>query len=133
MWSESDLCLEASNVLVVLGEDVGGDGVLSLHNMLAYVGSRTVRETYWWDLLWQLNILGESHLPSLERALQVHLLDLLAQIDCCLQQGDKTVLDDDSAICALLNILLQCSSRLDGKSLPAVSLVSAMFPTRTLG
>ena len=34
LWGKLDLCLEASDVLIVLCEDIGGDGVLSLYSVL---------------------------------------------------------------------------------------------------
>lgn len=110
MRLKSNLCLKTSDVLVIGGEDIGGDGVPSLlfvstHPPSIFISS-SMRSTYWWDLIWQLNILSQSHLPSLKRTLQVHLLDLLAQINRRPQQGDDSVLDDDVCVCALGDILL---------------------------
>lgn len=73
---ELDSRSQASDLLVVLGRDVGEDSVLSGR-----------------DLLGQLDVLGQGGLALLDRALEVDVLDLAAEVGGLLDDGDQAVLD----------------------------------------
>jgi hypothetical protein len=67
---------QAGDLLVVLGHDVGENGVLSGR-----------------DLLRQLDVLGQGQLALLNRALEVDVLDGVAQVGGLPDDGDQAVLD----------------------------------------
>jgi hypothetical protein len=67
---------QASDLLVVLGQDVGRNAVLSRR-----------------DLLRQLDVFGQGQLALLDRALEVGLLDGVAQVGGLPDDGDQAVLD----------------------------------------
>ena len=61
-------------------------------------------ESYWWNLLGQVDILGYS-LLTLERAFLIYVLHLLAQIHSLADQFDQAILDGNVDIGAFLNLL----------------------------
>lgn len=79
--------------------------------------------TYRWDLLRQVDLLGERELSLLQRTVEIDILDLVAEIDFAVQYGDQAILDDQEYGSALLDILQQGPVGLDGKS-PATTIMS---------
>jgi hypothetical protein len=77
--------------------------------------------TYRWDLLWQVNVLGESHVALLERALEVDFRNRVAEVVFLVDEGDEAVFDLDVYFCALFNLLLEIAGSLDGKSASTMS------------
>ncbi len=71
--------------------------------------------TYGWDFQRELDILGNLRLAFLNRAFQIHVGDLLAQIGLRVHQSDQTVLDLDADLGTGLNGLEQRSDGLDAE------------------
>lgn len=67
------------------------------------VGWKKGSVSYVRNLLGQINGFGEGQSTSLNGALHVDVLDLLAQVRLGADQADQTVLDLQRNICALLN------------------------------
>lgn len=111
---EDDSSGKASNLLLVLGVDVGEDSVLSRRNLLR-----------------ELNILGQAHGTLLERTLQVHVLDVLAEIGFLVDDANETILDLKVHFGAFFDVLgedtrsLDCESGATGTCL--VSICSTHF------
>lgn len=95
---------QASDLLLVLGDDVREDGVLSGR-----------------DLLRQLDVLGEGGLALLDRALEVDVLDGVAQVGGLLDDGDQAVLDLQVHLGAVLDIFGEVTAGGDGENLAAES------------
>jgi hypothetical protein len=93
---------QAGDLLVVLGHDVGGNGVLSRR-----------------DLLRQLDVLGQGQLALLDRALEVGLLDGVAQVGGLSDDGDQAVLDGQVHLGAVYDIGGQVAAGDDGEDLTA--------------
>jgi len=67
---------QTRDLLIVLGHDVGKNGVLSGR-----------------DLLGQVDIFGQRHFALLDRALEVDVLHGVAQVGGLPDDGDQAVLD----------------------------------------
>jgi hypothetical protein len=93
---------QAGDLLVVLGHDVGGNGVLSRR-----------------DLLRQLDVLGQGQLALLDRALEVGLLDGVAQVGGLSDDGDQAVLDGQVHLGPVYDIGGQVAAGDDGEDLTA--------------
>jgi hypothetical protein len=102
---ELDGCGQASNLLVVLGLDVGEDSVLSGR-----------------DLLGELDILGQGELALLERALEVDFLDLAAEVGGLPDDGDQAVLDLQVHLGAIFDVFGEVTASDDAEGLTTVSL-----------
>jgi len=96
---EDDSSGKAGNLLLVLGVDVGKDGVLSRRNLLG-----------------KLNILGQAHGTLLKRTLQVHILDVLAKIGFLVDDANETVLDLEVHLGAFFDVFSEDSRCLDCES-----------------
>lgn len=57
------------------------------------------------DLIWQIDILGQAHLSLLQWALQVHILDRIAQVCRLPNDGDKAVFDLKMNLCPFFDVL----------------------------
>jgi hypothetical protein len=90
--TESDSSSQTGDRLIIHGEDLGSNRVLS-----------------WWDLLWQLNLLRDGGPALLDRALEIDVLDLLAQVCLGRENLNRAVLDLQKNICALFDFLLECA------------------------
>jgi hypothetical protein len=93
---------QAGDLLVVLGHDVGEDGVLSGR-----------------DLLRQLDVLGQGQLALLDRALEVDVLDGVAQVGGLPDDGDQAVLDGQVHLGAVFDIRGDVTAGDDGEGLTA--------------
>ena len=82
----------AGDLLVVLGVHIGEDGVLP-----------------GWDLLGQLDSLGESHLALLQGTTEIDLVDLFAEIDFLVEDANEAVLDLDVYFGAFFDVLGECA------------------------
>jgi len=96
---------QAGDLLVVLGLDVGENGVLSGR-----------------DLLGELDVLGQGELALLERALEVDVLDLGAEVGILPDDGDQAVLDLQVHLGAIFDVLREVAASDDAEGLAAVSL-----------
>jgi hypothetical protein len=74
--------------------------------------------TYWWDLLGQVHILRQDHFTLLQRTLQVHVPELLTQVDSLFDQGDEAPLHYQVHISSLFNSLLHSSFGGNSQLLP---------------
>lgn len=97
---------QASDLLVVFGGDVGEDGVLSGR-----------------DLLGKLDVFGQSSLALLDRTLEIHVLNGVAQVGILLDDGDQAVLDLQVHFGALLDVLREVAASGDAEDLAAVFLL----------
>lgn len=80
--------------------------------------------THRWDLIWQFNILRNDRLALLNRALHIHIRDLLAEICFRANKSNQAILDLQKHIRASLNLFLYCSNSLDRERVSSVSCVS---------
>lgn len=96
---------QAGDLLVVLGLDVCENGVLS--------GG---------DLLGELDVLGQGGLALLERALEVDVLDLAAEVGVLPDDGDQAVLDLQVDLGAIFDVFREVTASDDAEGLAAVSL-----------
>ena len=96
---------QAGDLLVVLGHDVGENGVLSGR-----------------DLLRQLDVLGQGQLALLERALEVDILDLAAEVGGLPDDGDQAVLDLQVHLGAIFDIFREVTAGDDAEGLAAMCL-----------
>lgn len=69
---------------------------------------------------WQINLLSQSHLAFLQGTLEVHILDLFAEIGVLLDQGDVTVFHLQSNPGPFLHPLLQVALGINSESLATV-------------
>jgi hypothetical protein len=92
--------IKAGNLLAVLSINVGMDVVLPRRNMRR-----------------QINLLSQSHLAFLQGTLEVHILDLFAEIGGLLDQGNETIFNLKSDISAFLHPFLQVATGIDRESL----------------
>jgi len=75
-----------------------------------------IREvTYWRDFLRQVKLLRESHFALLERALQVDILDLVAEVRLLIDQADQAIPDLQENLGALVDGLAEGTRSVDGE------------------
>ena len=98
-------CGEAGDLLLVFGNDVGEFGVAPGR-----------------ELLGQVHLLCELHLPLVERALEVYFVDRVAQVGGLAHDGDDAVLDLQVDLCAGLDVLLEVARGGDGEGGAAAEL-----------
>jgi len=67
------------------------------------------------NLLGQFDVLGDRNLSLLDGALEINILDLLAEVDNLVEKLDEAVFDHQLHVGALLDCLLNGSRRLDGQ------------------
>lgn len=72
------------------------------------------------DLRRQVDFLRNLHLAGLKRAFEINVTNLLAQIGRGTNESNQTVLDRELDVCALCNLLLNVSLRLDDQLLTTV-------------
>lgn len=93
--------------------------------------------TYWWNLAWQIHLLGNC-LLSTQWTILVHVLHLLAEIGRLANQGNDTVFDRQIDVCAFLNFLSEialgfyCESFAAAREDLALGLVREVWPHRRL-
>lgn len=87
---EGDGRSQAGDLLVILGDNIGKDGV--------FPGR---------DLGGQVDILCERHDALLKRAVEVDILDGVAQVCGLADDRDQAVLDLQPDLCPLFNVLLE--------------------------
>ena len=107
---ELDSRSQAGNLLVVLGGDVCEDGVLSGR-----------------DLLGKLDVLGQGGLALLDRALEVDVLDLVAEVGILLDDGDQAVLDLQVHLRAIFDVLRKVTAGHDAEDLTTVAWGQRMY------
>ena len=98
---------QASDLVLILGDDISEDGVLSR-----------------WDLLWKLDILLDSHLALLEWALEVDVGNSVAEIGSLSDDGDQAILDLQVYLGTLLNVLVEVTRRGDSECVTTAEAVS---------
>lgn len=81
------------------------------------------------DLLGQFDLLNDGKLSLLDRALEIDILDLLAEVERLVDELDKAVFDHQLYVRALRNCLLDCSSSFDGQVRAAYLEVSLGSPS----
>jgi len=108
---ESDSGGQASNLVVVLGDNVGKNGVLS-----------------WWNLRWERDILLDRHLALLKWALQVDVTDSVAEVGGLSDNGDQAILDLQVYLGALLDVLVEVAGGGDGKVVTTMEAISDLAP-----
>lgn len=74
-------------------------------------------DTNRWDLRREVDILRETHLSLIERAVQIDVRDGVAEIRLLVDEGNQTVLDLDVDFGALLHLLLEVAACLNTESL----------------
>jgi hypothetical protein len=94
---------QAGDLLVVLGDNVCENGVLSRR-----------------DLLGELDVLGQRGLALLDRALEVDVLDLVAKVGGLLDDGDQAVLDLQVHLGAFFDICREVTAGGDAEGDTAV-------------
>jgi hypothetical protein len=108
---------QAGNLLVVGGVDIGLDIVRALHLMSEdarwKVGTDSSGDTYRRDLAGEFDGLAQHQVAGLDGALEVDVLDLLAQVGGGAEQLDEAVLDLELDVGALLDGLLHLSNSAD--------------------
>ena len=95
---------QASDLLVVLGLDVGEDSVLSGR-----------------DLLGELDVLGQGELALLERALEIDFLDLAAEVGGLPDDGDQAVLDLQVHLGAIFDVFGEVTASDDAEGCTTAS------------
>ena len=78
------------------------------------------QNTYRWDLLGQINRLGDGDLALLDRAIEVDVLHLLAEVGLRVDEADVAVLDLQQHVCAIYDVFFHCSGCFDDESGSAV-------------
>lgn len=73
--------------------------------------------TYRWNLLWNLNILRNLRQAILERAFQIYILDLLAEICALIDESDQAIFNLQVNICALQDIFGKGANGFDREGL----------------
>lgn len=63
----------------------------------------TGRDSYIWDLLGQIDTFGEGQSTSLDGALLINILDLLAKVCLGADKTNQAILDLQHNVCALLD------------------------------
>lgn len=84
---------------------------------------------YGWDFLWKLNVLRDRNLALLDRALQINVGNLLAQIGLSRENLDNAPFDLYVHICSLLDLLQQFTVCFDRKRAPTIEQVSLYYLT----
>jgi hypothetical protein len=100
---------QAGDLLIVLGGDVGEDGVLSGR-----------------DLLGELDVFGQGGLALLDRALEIDLLDLGAEVGSLPDDGDQAVLDLQVHLGAVFDVFRKVTTGDDAEGLAAVTMSQRM-------
>ena len=77
-------------------------------------------KTYRWDLLRQVDLLGNRDSALLDGAFEIDVLHLLAQVGLGVDQLDVAVLDGQRDPCAVLDVLLDDARGVDCQGLAAV-------------
>lgn len=112
------VALQACHLALILGVDIGKDRVFALKSksqLRFYI--LCVQTAYRRDLLGQIHLLLQNHLALLQWALEIHVLDLVTEIDCLLDQGDETPFDNQVDGSTLLNGIVQKTAGPDGQGL----------------
>jgi hypothetical protein len=90
---EGDSRSQAGYLNVVDSEDIGQHSVLSLRKVSHINGVEREMVTYRRNLSRKVNTLGDLDYTSLNRALEINIADLLAEIGLGADKTDQTVLD----------------------------------------
>jgi hypothetical protein len=77
------------------------------------------RKTYWRNLLGQVDLLRQDHLALLKRALQINILDLVAQVHGLLHQSDNAPFNLDIDDGTLGDGFVESTRGSDGECLAA--------------
>ena len=93
---------QAGDLLVVLGLDIGENGVFSGR-----------------DLLRQVDVFGQRQLALLDRALQIDVLHGVAQVGGLPDDGDQAVLDRQVHLSAVFDVRGQITAGDDGEGCTA--------------
>ena len=96
---------QACDLLAILAGDVCENGVLSRR-----------------DLLGELDVLGQGGLALLDRAFEVDVLDLGAEVGVLSDDGDQAVLDLQVHLGAIFDVFREVTASGNAEGLTAVSL-----------
>ena len=102
------VALQACHLALILSVDIGKDRVFALKSksqLLVYI--LCVQRAYRRDLLGQIDLLLQNHIALLQRALEVHVLDLVTETDGLLDQGNETPFDNQVDGSPVLNGITQ--------------------------
>ncbi len=83
---------------------------------------------YGWDLLWQLDILRNRNAACLDRALQIDIWNLLAQIRLLVDQSNQSIFDLQKHLGPLLDVLAQRAHSFDRECLPTMDRLACTTP-----
>lgn len=100
---ELDLSSQASNLLVILRVHISQDGVFA-------VG----------DLLWQIDCLLQLDIALLERAIEIDVLDVVAQVGFGVDNPDQTELDLQLDVGAFFDVFGESAACNDVQGVAAV-------------
>lgn len=75
-----------------------------------------IGESYRWDLLGQVDGLDDGESALLDGALQVHVLDLIAEVGLRADQADIAILDFEVDVCAVFDRLMYDALGFDEES-----------------
>jgi hypothetical protein len=76
------------------------------------------------DLLGQIDILGDGGFALLNGAVQIDILDLFAEVCCCVDKPDQPIFDLKYDIGPFLDVLDECAGGLNGQFLATVGLLA---------
>lgn len=69
------------------------------------------------NLFWDVNNFGQNKLVFLDGALKIDLADVITEIECLFNQGNKAVLDGNLDFRAFFNRLMKSTRSLDREGL----------------
>ena len=112
------LSFEAGNLLFVVVVDIGMNRVFTL---ISQISLRCYRYpcfivTYRRDLLGQIDLRLQNHVTLLQRAVEVDIFNLLAEVGGLSDKGDQAILDLQEHGSTLLDSFMQGTRSLDDKS-----------------
>jgi len=107
---ENNRSSQASNLVIILGVHIRQNSVLSGRN-----------------LLWQLHVLCQLHRSLFQRTLEIHVLDVLAQIRFLVDDADQAVLDLQVDFGACFDVFGEEAAGFDREGVAAVSQKISLF------
>lgn len=87
--------------------------------------------TYGWDFLGQVDLLDDGNPALFDGALEIDVLDLLAEIRLGIDQTDVSIFDLEIHICALLDLVLHRASCCDVKCCAPIQLSVFLFASQS--
>jgi hypothetical protein len=113
---ESNSRFQADDWLTVLSISVGKDSVGSLGKKISTSHPENKQVlTHGGDLFGYRNILLECSLSLLDRALEINVFGLFAEIGLSIDESDQSIFDLQSNICFFFNGLQQSTNSFNGQ------------------